>query len=196
MSDVRWTDITATTAMAAEVLRELGYESQIDLLSVPVTFMSLKNGDIDVFLGNWMPTQTADIKPYLDAGEVVDLGVNLEGALYTFAVPKYVSDAGVTSATHLAAHKDRFKGRIYGIEPGNDGNRTALDLIKENTYGLGGFTLVESSEQGMLGEVARAVAGKEWIVFLGWKPHPMAPHRANRQCKRSPDGQPPSIRTP
>lgn len=173
LSDVGWTDITATTAVAALLLHDLGYESQIDLLSVPVTFVSLKNGDIDAFLGNWMPAQASDIKPYLDSGEVVDLSVNLDEAVFTFAVPKYVSDAGVTSASHLAAHKDQFKGRIYGIAPGSIGNQIVLGAIQQDAYGLKGWTLVESSEQGMLGEVSQAVANKEWIIFLGWKPHPM-----------------------
>ena len=60
-SDVGWTDITATTATTTTVLDALGYETDIKLLSVPVTYTSLKKGDIDVFLGNWMPTMEADI---------------------------------------------------------------------------------------------------------------------------------------
>ncbi|WP_437312168.1 glycine betaine ABC transporter substrate-binding protein [Sorangium sp. So ce388] len=173
LSDIGWTDITATTAVASVVLQDLGYESRVDLLSIPVTFESLKNDDVDVFLGNWMPAQADGIKPYLESGAVVDLGVNLEGAIYTFAVPRYVSDAGVTSAAHLAAHKDKFKGNIYGIAPGSAANRMVLGMIQQDVYGLKGFTLVESSEQGMLGEVSQAVANKEWIVFFGWRPHPM-----------------------
>ena len=62
---------------------------------------------------------------------------------------------------------------IYGIEPGNDGNRLVLEMIKENRHGLGGFKLVESSEQGMLAQVERAIAAKRPIVFFGWEPHPM-----------------------
>src|SRR3546814_15235342 len=38
---------------------------------------------------------------------------------------------------------------------------------------LADFEVVESSEQGMLSQVARAVKSKEDIVFLGWAPHPM-----------------------
>ncbi len=60
-SDVGWTDITATTALTSVVLNAIGYEPETQLLSVPVTYTSLKNGDIDVFLGNWMPTMEADI---------------------------------------------------------------------------------------------------------------------------------------
>ena len=55
-SDVGWTDITATTAATSVVLEALGYEPKTEVLSVPVTYASLKNKDIDVFLGNWMPT--------------------------------------------------------------------------------------------------------------------------------------------
>src|SRR3546814_17587488 len=55
-ADVGWTDITATTAATSVVLEGLGYAPEAAVLSVPVTYASLKNGDIDVFLGNWMPT--------------------------------------------------------------------------------------------------------------------------------------------
>ena len=33
--------------------------------------------------------------------------------------------------------------------------------------------MIESSEAGMLSQVKRAVKRKNWIVFLGWEPHPM-----------------------
>ena len=172
-SDVGWTDITATTASVSVVLEALGYEPDVQVLSVPVTYRSLKNEDIDVFLGNWMPTMEADIAPYREDGSVEDLGVNLEGAKYTLAVPQYTYDAGLQNFSEIAEFKDKLGGKIYGIEPGNDGNRLILDMIDKDTFGLGGFELVESSEQGMLSAVARAERGKEHIVFLGWEPHPM-----------------------
>src|SRR5690349_25041172 len=70
-ADVGWTDITATTAVTSAILEGLGYAPKTQVLSVPVTYTSLKNKDIDVFLGNWMPTQAADRKPYEDALEVI-----------------------------------------------------------------------------------------------------------------------------
>ena len=73
-SDVGWTDITATTAATSVVLEALGYEPETTILSVPVTYASLKNQDIDVFLGNWMPTMEGDIRPYLDDGSVESIG--------------------------------------------------------------------------------------------------------------------------
>jgi glycine betaine/proline transport system substrate-binding protein len=172
-SDVGWTDITATTAMASVLLEGLGYKTKVQMLSVPITYASLKNKDIDVFLGNWMPSMAADIKPYAQDGSVETLGVNLEGAKYTLAVPDYVAKAGVRSFSDLAKFKDKFGGKIYGIEPGNDGNRLIQSILDKKDFGLEGWKLVESSEQGMLAEVARAKKGQKWIVFLGWAPHPM-----------------------
>ena len=172
-SDVGWTDITATTAAASVVLDALGYEPDVKVLSVPVTYASLDNNDIDVFLGNWMPTMEADIAPYREKGTVEDLGANLEGAKYTLAVPKYLYDAGLKSFQDIAKFKDQLDGKIYGIEPGNDGNRLILGMIEGSDFGLEGFDLVESSEQGMLSQVARATRSEEPIVFLGWAPHPM-----------------------
>ena len=172
-SDVGWTDITATTALTSRVLTGLGYQPSAEVLSVPVTYTSMKNKDIDVFLGNWMPTMEADRKPYVEAKTVDIVGVNLEGAKYTLAVPTYTYEAGLKSFADVAKFRDKLDGKIYGIEPGNDGNRLILDMIAKDSFGMKGFNLVESSEQGMLAQVQRAVNAKQDIVFLGWEPHPM-----------------------
>ncbi|UTW48747.1 choline ABC transporter substrate-binding protein [Bacterioplanoides sp. SCSIO 12839] len=172
-SDVGWTDITATTAVASVVLESIGYNTKTQVLSVPVTYKSLENNDIDVFLGNWMPTMEADIKPYRERGTVETLVTNLEGAKYTLAVPQYVYDAGVKSFADIAKYADKFDSKIYGIEPGNDGNRLIQSMIDQNAFGLKDFEVVESSEAGMLSQVKRKTRRDNWIVFLGWEPHPM-----------------------
>ena len=172
-SDVGWTDITATTAVATNVLKALGYETDTKILSVPVTYASLKNNDIDVFLGNWMPTMEADIKSYREDGSVETITENLTGAKYTLAVPSYTFNKGLKSFADIAKFSDELDGKIYGIEAGNDGNRLIIDMIDADTFGLGGFEIVESSEQGMLAQVARLTKRDEDIVFLGWEPHPM-----------------------
>jgi glycine betaine/proline transport system substrate-binding protein len=172
-ADVGWTDITATTALTSVVLESIGYKTKTQVLSVPVTYKSMENNDIDVFLGNWMPTMEADIKPYLENGSVESIKVNLEGAKYTLAVPKSVYDAGVKSFADIAKHADKFESKIYGIEPGNDGNRLIQSMIDKDAFGLKGFEVVESSEAGMLSQVKRQTRRNKWIVFLGWAPHPM-----------------------
>src|SRR3546814_4669801 len=80
LADVGWTDITATTAATSVVLEGLGYQPEAEVLSVPVTYASLKNGDIDIFLGNWMPTMEGDIAKYREDGSVETVRANLEGA--------------------------------------------------------------------------------------------------------------------
>lgn len=172
-ADVGWTDITATTALTSVVLESIGYKTKTQVLSVPVTYKSLENKDIDVFLGNWMPTMEADIKPYLDNGSVETIHKNLEGAKYTLAVPKAVYDAGVKTFADISKFADKFDSKIYGIEPGNDGNRLIQSMIDKNAFGLKGFEVVESSEAGMLSQVKRQTRRNKWIVFLGWEPHPM-----------------------
>ena len=138
-SDVGWTDITATTAATSVVLKALGYNPTAKVLSVPVTYRSLKNGDIDIFLGNWMPTMEADIKPYREDGSVETIAKNLTGAKYTLAVNAMAADGGIKGFGDIAKYSKQLEGKIYGIEPGNDGNRLIQDMIDKNTFGLKGF---------------------------------------------------------
>ena len=172
-SDVGWTDITATTAATTVILDALGYETDIKVLSVPVTYTSMAEGDIDIFLGNWMPTMEGDIAPYREAGTVVTVRENLEGAKYTLAVNKAAMDLGIADFGDIASQREALEGKIYGIEPGNDGNRLIMDMIEGNAFDLEGFEVVESSEQGMLAQVDWATKRDEPIVFLGGEPHPM-----------------------
>ncbi|MEF3046982.1 choline ABC transporter substrate-binding protein [Pseudotabrizicola sp. L79] len=172
-SDVGWTDITATTAATTVVLEALGYDTEIKVLSVPVTYAGLAGGDIDVFLGNWMPTMEGDIAKYRDEGSVETVRTNLEGAKYTLATNAAGAALGISDFGNIKDHKEALDSNIYGIEPGNDGNRLIIDMIASGPFGLDGFEIVESSEQGMLAAVARAEKAGEPIVFLGWEPHPM-----------------------
>jgi glycine betaine/proline transport system substrate-binding protein len=173
LSDIGWTDVTATTAIFSALVHHLGYQTQITVLSVPVTYASLKNNDIDVFLGNWMPAMEADRKGYLADGSVEVIRHNLTGAKYTLAVPAYTYAAGLKSFADIERFAPQLNSSIFGIEPGNDGNRLVLGMVHQNLFGLGGFRLVESSEQGMLAEVERAYRNHAPIVFLAWDPHPM-----------------------
>lgn len=173
MSDPGWTDITSTNAVAGVLLDALGYKQKVETLAVPVTFEALKNGQLDVFLGNWMPAQKRFVEPLTASGDIVVLHQNLEQIRFTLAVPKYVADAGVTSFADIAKNADKFDKKIYGIEPGAPANQNIQKMITAKQFGLDGWTLVESSEQGMLSQVTRASKRKDWIVFLAWEPHPM-----------------------
>ncbi|MGG7568479.1 choline ABC transporter substrate-binding protein [Rhodovulum sp. DZ06] len=172
-SDVGWTDITATTAATSVVLEALGYSPETRVLSVPVTYISLEKGDVDVFLGNWMPTMEGDIAPYREKGTVETVRANLEGAKYTLATNAAGAALGIKSFADIAAQADALDETIYGIEPGNDGNRLIMDMIAADAFGLKGFDIRESSEQGMLAQVDRLSGRDKPIIFLAWEPHPM-----------------------
>ena len=171
-SDVGWTDITVTTSATKQILKALGYEVDVKILSVPVTFASIEAGDVDVFMGNWMPAQEGAIKPYFDNGSAVIVTENLKGTAYTLAVPQYLWDKGLKTFADVAKFKDELDNKIYGIEPGNEGNGYLISLT-EPGKAFEGMDVVESSEQGMLAQVRRFYPDQEAVVFLGWAPHPM-----------------------
>ena len=173
ISDVGWTDVTSTTALFSSLIRELGYDAQVTVLSIPVTYASMKNKDIDVFLGNWMPTMEGDRKAYVEDHSIDVIGANLTGAKYTLAVPAFTYEAGLRDFADIHRFAPQLKNALYGIEPGNDGNRLILGMIAQNQFALGDFKLIESSEQGMLAEVERAFHDHRPVVFLAWDPHPM-----------------------
>ena len=172
-SDVGWTDITATTQIASQILKSLGYKPDISVLSVAITFKSLENGDIDVFLGNWMPLQEPTQAPLVKSGKIEVAATNLKDARIGFATSKAAYDAGLKTYSDIARFKDQLDGKLYGIEPGSGANATISKMISENTFGLGGFKLIESSEQAMLAETAHRIKEGKPVVFFGWQPHPM-----------------------
>lgn len=173
-AEIGWADIAATTGVAMVLTEGLGYDPSKVMASVPIAFTGVKNKQIDAFLGYWSPSMDAVIEPFTKDGGVKVLDkANLEGAKYTLAVPTYTAEAGLKSFEDIAKFKDELEGKIYAIEPGNDGNLLIEKMIKDNQFGLGDFRMVESSEAGMLVQVQRAMKKKKPVVFLGWAPHPM-----------------------
>ncbi len=173
-SDVGWTDITATTAATTLVLEALGYETETKVLSVPVTYTGLAEGDIDVFLGNWMPTMEADIAPYRDAGTVETVRTNLEGAKYTLATNEAGAALGITDFEDIADAqgragrqdlRDRAGQRRQPPDPRHDRLRTLRPGRRSRSSKARNRACWPRWR-------SETDAGKP-IVFLGWEPHPM-----------------------
>lgn len=173
LSDVGWTDITMTTAVTRLLLGELGYRTHVARLSLPETYAGLAEGKVDVFLGNWMPAQAALAQPHLDAGLIEKLQTNLPVVRYTLAVLQPGYEAGLHDFADIQRFEKELGGKIYGLERGNGGNKMVQGMIKDNVFGLKGFTLVESNENEMLNYVERAQHLGQFAVFLAWEPHPM-----------------------
>ncbi|MGV8888924.1 MAG: choline ABC transporter substrate-binding protein [Pseudomonas sp.] len=173
MADPGWSDIAATNAITGFLLDGMGYKAKVDTLAVPITFGGLKDGQVDVFLGNWMPAQQGFYDKFVATGDVTQLAKNLDGTEFTLAVPDYVWDAGVHNFADLNKYADKFDKKIYGIGSGAPANISLQEIIKKNDFDMGQWKLVESSEQAMLAEVSRAVKKQKFVAFLGWTPHPM-----------------------
>ncbi len=168
LADVGWTDNMAQNGFASVVLAALGYTPEVSILSLPITFESLANGDIDVFLDQWMPSMEGMIAPYAEAGTIDVIGPTLEGAKFTLATTRRGAALGIADFADIAAHAAALEGRIYGVEPGNDGNRLIADIIAKDELGFGAFTLVETSEQALVAEVTRLTESGAPAVWLAW----------------------------
>ena len=166
-----WPGVTVKTTVATQLLQAMGYETNVTKASWIIALQGVSRGDIDADLGIWMPTQKSTVDPLVQAGKIKLLVANVPDAQYDVVVPDYVWNAGVHSIADLNTHADKFEHKIYGIESGNDGNQVMIDAIDNNTYDLGDWRLQPSSTAVMLTQAGRAIKDKDWIVFLGWKPH-------------------------
>ncbi|MGE8352698.1 MAG: choline ABC transporter substrate-binding protein [Pseudomonas protegens] len=174
MGVVNWTDVIATSAMADVLLGGLGYDSKQTSAVQQIIFAGIRDQRLDIFLGYWKPAMDKNIAPFLEAGQVkVMAQPSLVDAQATLAVPDYVAQAGLKTFADIARFRDQLGGKIYGIEPGSGANTTIKTLIDTDHFGLKGFKLIESGEAGMLAAVQRAINRKEFVVFVGWTPHPM-----------------------
>ena len=120
-----------------------------------------------------MPAQQKFIDKYATPGDIDVVTTNLEGAKFTLAVPRYAYDAGVKDYADLAKFDTKFRQRIYGIEAGAPANQLLQTMIDSGDFALNKWRLVESGEQGVMSQVKRDIKRKQFIVFLGWEPHPM-----------------------
>jgi glycine betaine/proline transport system substrate-binding protein len=146
LSDPGWTDITSTNAIASTLLTALGYAPEVKTLSVPIGYEAMKSGDIDVFLGNWMPAQQ-NFRDDLDAAQAAEvLAENLPDAKFTLAVPTAAAtELGVADFADLAAHADAFDEKIYGIESGAPANQNLQNMIEADDFGLGDWAFSPSA---------------------------------------------------
>lgn len=174
MGVVNWTDVIATSAMGDVLLQGLGYRVKETSAVQQIIFSGIRDNRLDIFLGYWKPAMDKNIAPFLEAKQVTVLPKpSLADAQATLAVPDYVYDGGLKTFADIARYRDKLDNKIYGIEPGTGANANIKGMIDKDQFGLKGFQLVESGEAGMLAAVKRAGQRKDWVVFVGWTPHPM-----------------------
>lgn len=166
-----WPGITVKTEIAERLLAPLGYDVASHELGLQVIYQGLESGDIDVFLGGWMPAQREMFEPRKESGAIVSVANNVDGAQMTLAVPAYTFEQGVQSFADLDANRELFDGRIHGFGAGSAASEILQEAIEEDVWGLGDWRLVDTSEVGMLSAVRDAISRDEAIVWVGWTPH-------------------------
>ncbi|MDH4572393.1 ABC transporter substrate-binding protein [Salinicola acroporae] len=166
-----WPGVTVKTEIAAQLLDAMGYRTEQKELAVGVILNGLANGQLDAYLGNWYPVQQEMTEPLLDSGRLAHAAANISNANSGLVVPSYVHEAGVDSVADLDRFKDRFDGKIQGIEAGTGINDAILEAIAEDKAGLGDWQLQESSTAAMLAFAGQKIADHEWVTFVGWEPH-------------------------
>ena len=162
---VNWAEGIAMTNLAKAIMEdEMGYSVKVTTAEPGLIFTSVANGDYDAFLDAWLPlTHESYMEQFGE--DVVDLGVNYEGAKIGLVVPEYVD---VNSIEELNANKDKFDGRIVGIGSGAGIMKATEKAVKD--YELD-YDLMESSGPVMTAELASAIDSEEPIIVTGWKPH-------------------------
>jgi len=164
-----WPGIRAKNSVVEFILENIGYEVERTTARDPIIHQGLTQGDIDVFIGSWMP-QIMDMRnKYKD--EINYVTQNMTEGLYTMAVPQYVYEAGVKSHADLQKHADKFEKKMYVGPAGWASSKKMNKAIDEDIYGLGDWTAINSSQSALMAQVDKSINEEEWIVFVGWRPH-------------------------
>lgn len=161
---VTWDSEIASTNVLRQAFEQAGYDVELVAVDVGPLYQALAKGDVDCTVSAWLP---GTHKTYMDTygDDFVMVGKNLEGAKIGLVVPEYVT---IDSIEDLNAEKEKFDGKIIGIEPGAGIMRLTEDAIE--AYGLD-FTLISSSSAGMAAELRSSINDGDWIVVTGWTPH-------------------------
>lgn len=147
-----------------EVLEEAGYDITLKEVDVGIAWSGVASGDADFFVGAWLPTCHGNyLEKYEDKIDFVRK--NLVGTRCGLAVPEYVA---IDSIDELNVARDKFGGKIIGIEPGAGIMQGTDEAIE--AYDLD-YTLQSGSEVGMLASLKSAIDREEWIVVTAWSPH-------------------------
>ncbi|WP_192035013.1 ABC transporter substrate-binding protein [Halomonas sp. YLGW01] len=166
-----WPGITVKTEVASQLLAPLGYETRAQELSLQVIYQGLDTGDVDAFLGGWMPAQEDLYTSRVKDGSLERVANNVDGAQMTLAVPAYLHEQGITSFADLDAHREAFGGEIHSFGAGSAASEILLQAIDNDTWGLGDWELTDTSVVGMLSAARSAISREEPIAWVGWTPH-------------------------
>ncbi|NUU60859.1 glycine betaine ABC transporter substrate-binding protein [Paenibacillus agri] len=165
---VAWDSEIASTNVVKEVLEsKLGVNVEMLQVDAGPMWAGVADGSADAMVAAWLPgTHASYLEKY--GNDIEDLGVNLNGTKVGLAVPAYMNIQSIEDlkSAETGAELDH---KIIGIEPGAGIMTTTEKAIE--SYGLGDYTLVESSSAAMAQELQKAYNNNKPIVVTGWTPH-------------------------
>lgn len=162
---VEWACARAQTYITADILENImGYDVDMTSVTAAAMYQGLANNEADVAFTSWLPlTHGEYVKKVGDKVEII--GPNYEGARIGLVVPSYVD---INSIEELNGVKEKFDGKIIGIDPGAGIMQATNQLLKE--YNLD-YEVVEGSDATMAAALKEAISRNEWIAVTGWSPH-------------------------
>lgn len=166
-----WSGAMVKAEIATQILEAVGYETSTTSMDASEAYKALENGDVDVFMSAWLPTQEILLEPLFKKKSVHVAGVNVEHAQTGLCVPGYVSAKGVKSIADLAPNAAKFDSTIYNIEPTSGMYLVVEKFINDDFEGLGSWKQKGESVDSMLDDVIKAFKEKKWVVFSCWEPH-------------------------
>ncbi|MDN6297030.1 MAG: ABC transporter substrate-binding protein [Halomonas sp.] len=166
-----WPGITVKTEIASQLLAPLGYDIHTREVGLQVIYEGLKSGDLDAFLGAWLPAQNHLYTPLEKNGTITSIANNVDGAQMTLAVPAYLHEQGIRSFADLDDNRERFDGKIHSFGAGSAASQILDKAIDNDSWGLGDWQLVDTSVVAMLSAARNAISREAPIVWVGWKPH-------------------------
>ena len=109
-----WSEGIAMSHLAKVILEEHGYDVRMLNADLAPIFASLSRKKADVFMDVWMPVTMHDyMEQYGDKLEIIsDV---YDNARIGLVVPEYVT---IQSIEELNGYKDKFSGKIIGIDAG------------------------------------------------------------------------------
>ncbi|GAA0591809.1 glycine betaine ABC transporter substrate-binding protein [Virgibacillus siamensis] len=159
-----WAETIAVANMWKIVLEDKGYDVELTSVTKGALYSGLADGSIDVNLEVWLPhTDKPYVSRYKD--EIVKHDRWYKNTRLGLAVPEYMD---IDSMAQLNANKEKFNGKIIGIEPGASLMKMSDKAVQK--YNLD-YNLIESSGPSMTAQLKKKYDEKEPIVVTLWNPH-------------------------
>lgn len=164
MGVLQWNDLVCPSLVTKKLMeKHYGYEIEVvEFFEWGIAYATLAKGDVDLLMSQINFVAYDYWTRYNDKLE--KLSASSHGLNQGVVVPSYVT---IDSMEELQANKDKFDGKIIGIEPGAGLMRQTKDVIEK--YGLD-FELVDGSTAAMTATLKSAMAKDEWIAAVMWTP--------------------------